>query len=325
MTLWNCRLVSFRWVLWVGPLGSLGGVLGGLTCMDDRDLWGCDMNRITSAGCLIIGDEVLNGKILDTNSFEFAKFCFGTLLLPLKKTIVCGDDHDDIVASLAVLRQNCDFIVTSGGIGSTHDDITYAAVAAAFNVPCALDTETVGRMKALRGDYLRRLSPAQLQAFYRMATLPQPTAGVAVLKLFTDDSLWVPVVGIQDQVYILPGVPQLFSKLLVGLGAAVQPRVVRQDFRRFFVLTTTGESSLAPYLSALQDSCDAKYGRQKVKLGSYPHFNWKLVTISVIGDSLVSEAVLRAVVADVVANVGGGAKEILAEQEDHITTHEPRQ
>lgn len=81
-------------------------------------------SSIKSAGCLIIGDEVLNGKILDTNSFEFAKYCFKELSIPVKKTVVCGDDADDIIRSLKVLTdENCDFIVTSGGIGSTHDDI----------------------------------------------------------------------------------------------------------------------------------------------------------------------------------------------------------
>ena len=51
---------------------------------------------IRSAGCLIIGDEILNGKILDTNSYNFARFCFKDLSIPLKRTIVCGDDEDDI-------------------------------------------------------------------------------------------------------------------------------------------------------------------------------------------------------------------------------------
>ncbi|GEQ72009.1 hypothetical protein JCM33374_g5695 [Metschnikowia sp. JCM 33374] len=280
---------------------------------------------IRSAGCLIIGDEVLNGKILDTNSFEFAKFCFNELSVPLKKTIVCGDDKQDIIQSLEVLRKSdCDFIVTSGGIGSTHDDITYDALSSAFQLQCQLDSETVDKMHALREPYLSSLSKAQLGAFYRMATLPQPSKDVSVSKLFTDQSLWVPIVGINEQVYILPGVPQLFKKLLTSLGASVKDRVISEKFTRFFVKTTTGESSLAPYLSALQDQCNSKHGNGKIKLGSYPHMNWKINTISIIGDSSVSLEDLRIVVEEVLANIGENASEISVEEEEHMSTNDPQ-
>lgn len=280
-------------------------------------------HSIKSAGCLIIGDEVLNGKIRDTNSYEFAKYCFNTLAVPMKKTIVCGDDRADIVRSLQILRdERCDFIVTSGGIGSTHDDITYEAIAEGFGVPCTLDTETVERMRAIRGEYLSLLSEAQLNSFYRMATLPQLTSTVSILKLYTASSLWVPIVGIQGQVYILPGVPELFKKLLVGLGDHVKSRVVLKHYQRHLVQTATGESHLAPFLSALQDRCDAKYGIQQVKLGSYPHFSWKLVTISIIGDNSINDTDLLDVVDQVIAGVGGGAKVITSDEEDFYTTHE---
>ncbi|OBA19031.1 Molybdopterin binding protein [Metschnikowia bicuspidata var. bicuspidata NRRL YB-4993] len=280
---------------------------------------------IRSAGCLIIGDEVLNGKILDTNLFEFAKFCFNELSVPLKKTIVCGDDTEDIIQSLEILRQNkCDFIVTSGGIGSTHDDITYEALSLAFHLQCLLDSETVDKMHALRGPYLLLLSKSQLDSFYRMATLPQASDDVSVLKLFTDESLWVPIVGINEQVYVLPGVPQLFKKLLTGLGASLKDRVKPEKFTRFFVQTTTGESSLAPFLSDLQNHCNTIHGPGKIKLGSYPHFNWKINTISIIGDSSVSSGDLRLVVDKVIKNVGENAKEITLQEEEYMTTNEPQ-
>lgn len=281
-------------------------------------------STIRSAGCLIIGDEVLNGKILDTNSFEFAKFCFNELSVPLKKTVVCGDDKADIVRSLQILRdEKCDFIVTSGGIGSTHDDITYEALAEAFDVPCLVDQETVDRMQRLRSSYLNQLTPPQLEAFYRMATFPTTTLTVSVSKIFTEEELWVPVVGINDQVYVLPGVPELFKKLIAGLGATIKPRVVLNSYRRHFVSTFSYESNIAPFLTGLQKRCDDKYGVQQVKVGSYPHYTWRIVTISIIGDSTVPEADLKAVVAEVVANVGGEATEITLEKEDYYTTHDP--
>lgn len=281
-------------------------------------------SSIRSAGCLIIGDEVLNGKIRDTNSFEFAKFCFNELSVPLKKTVVCGDDRADIIRSLQFLRdENCDFIVTSGGIGSTHDDITYEALAEAFLVPCELDHETVARMHRLRSSYLDLLSPPQLNAFYRMATFPQSTSSVSVLKIFCDEKLWVPIVSINEQLYVLPGVPELFKRLIGGLAPVIKPRVVLKEYRRYFVSTLSHESNIAPFLDSLQQKCDHKYGPDQVKVGSYPHFTWRSVTISIIGDSAVPESDLRAIVEELLANLGGNAEEISAEREDYITTHDP--
>lgn len=197
-------------------------------------------HSIKSAGILIIGDEVLNGKILDTNSHDFAKYCFNELAIPLKRTVVCGDDEEDIISSLDTLK-NCDFIVTSGGIGSTHDDISYDSIAKYFTLKCEKDAEVVERMQSLRDSYLNKLSDTQLNAFYRMATIPQ---GQNVEKIFIDKELWVPIVGINHKVYILPGVPHLFSKLVRGLGDHIKSRISQNHLIRYFVKTTTGKVNL---------------------------------------------------------------------------------
>lgn len=279
-------------------------------------------SKIRSAGCLIIGDEVLNGKILDTNSHEFAKFCFDSLSVPLKKTIVCGDDIDDIKSSLDILRNDkCDFIVTSGGIGSTHDDITYEALAQAFNTSCHLDDETVSRMHRVRGDYLDSLPKPQREAFYRMATIPVAANGTSVNKIFIDDSLWVPIVEINSQVYVLPGVPQLFKRLLAGLSDSLKARAVSNDYKRVFVKTKVGESTMAPFLSDLQNRCNDTHGAQKLKVGSYPHMNWKLNTVSLIADKSVLDLAMTDVVHQVVENVNG--TEISPEEEEYMTVNDP--
>ncbi|KAM3125127.1 hypothetical protein CJJ07_003566 [Candidozyma auris] len=278
-------------------------------------------SSIKSAGCLIIGDEVLNGKILDTNSFEFAKYCFKELSIPVKKTVVCGDDANDIIRSLKVLTdENCDFIVTSGGIGSTHDDITYEALASAFHVPCKLDEETVNRMQKLRGPFLSSLGESELKAFYRMATIPQPSETTKVSKLFIDESLWVPIVGINERIFVLPGVPQLFKRLLFGLGESVKPRCASQSYTRYFVKTKKFESNIAPFLGDIQKRCDDTHGK-RIKIGSYPHFGWGVVTVSIIGDRSVPKQDLRKVVDEIVNNVNG--EEITAEEEDHLTVDDP--
>ena len=73
---------------------------------------------IHTAGCIIIGDEVLGGKTVDTNSAYMAKFCFN-LGMNLKRVEVIGDDEGEIVEAARRMSENYDFIVTSGGIGPT--------------------------------------------------------------------------------------------------------------------------------------------------------------------------------------------------------------
>lgn len=71
-----------------------------------------------TAGCLIIGDEVLGGKTVDTNSAYYAKFCFN-LGLNLKRIEVIGDDEGEIIEAVRRMSENYDMVVTSGGIGPT--------------------------------------------------------------------------------------------------------------------------------------------------------------------------------------------------------------
>ena len=73
---------------------------------------------IHTAGCIIIGDEVLGGKTVDTNSTYMAKFCFN-LGMSLKRIEVIGDDESEIVEATRRMSDNYDFVVTSGGIGPT--------------------------------------------------------------------------------------------------------------------------------------------------------------------------------------------------------------
>ncbi|RLV96480.1 Uncharacterized protein JA1_000243 [Spathaspora sp. JA1] len=282
---------------------------------------------IRNAGCLIIGDEILNGKILDTNSYNFARYCFNNLSIPLKRTIVCGDSEKDIVDSLNILlkQDQLDLVITSGGLGSTHDDITYKAIADYFDLDYRLDQEVVDRMHRVRGDYLADLKPDQLSAFYKMATLPvaKGNSSSKVEKYFIGEDLWFPLVALNDQVYILPGIPQLFTRLIDEMEPYLKKRIEASTYTRKYVQTTTKESELAPFLSSLQDRCNARFGPDTIKLGSYPHMNWHINTISIIGID-IDAAELQKIVEELVENIGGQAKEITEQQEDYLTNEDPK-
>ncbi|OJD23759.1 hypothetical protein ACJ73_04886 [Blastomyces percursus] len=77
---------------------------------------------IHTAACLIIGDEVLGGKTVDTNSPFFAKYCF-SMGVSLKRIEVIADDESEIIEAVKRMSEKYDFVVTSGGIGPTMESI----------------------------------------------------------------------------------------------------------------------------------------------------------------------------------------------------------
>lgn len=174
---------------------------------------------VNTAGCLIIGDEVLNGKTKDSNSNFLAKWCFD-LGIELKRIEVIADDEEEIAEAVLRMSKNYDFVVTSGGIGPTPDDISYDSIGKAFGAqPLEYDSETLRRMEEHQKtrSYSHKQTEEMLTARKRMALFPSAKQGVKVEVIHPAEDLWVPVVRVAGKVHILPGVPRLFEALLTGL------------------------------------------------------------------------------------------------------------
>lgn len=265
------------------------------------------MTAIRNAAILVIGDEVLNSKIKDTNSAYFAEFCYKNGA-DLRRVVVVPDETEDIVSELNNLRKKYDFIVTTGGIGPTHDDITYESVAKAYNFPLKLHEKTVIAMDKLAKHPPKSKEPGseELKAQLRMATFPSDSS---VECHFVTDDLWVPIVSIQNQVYIFPGIPSLFTRLLEDLKPSIQYRFPSAKLHRHFVSTTWSESMLAPILKELQE----KYKENNVKIGSYPHYCKKTNTVSILGPA-ESDELLKSIVQFLLDKIDD-AKEISAAEE----------
>ena len=80
-----------------------------------------------TAAALVIGNEILSGKIADTNTTFLARALF-ELGIELRRVVVCPDEIDTIGRELSELRVNHDLVFTSGGVGPTHDDVTIEGV-----------------------------------------------------------------------------------------------------------------------------------------------------------------------------------------------------
>ncbi|KAB8257288.1 MoaB/Mog domain-containing protein [Aspergillus pseudonomiae] len=255
---------------------------------------------IHTAACLIIGDEVLGGKTIDTNSAYFAKYCF-SLGIQLKRVEVIADDESEIIEAVSRMSNNYDFVVTSGGIGPTHDDITYESIAKAFGLKLKLHQGAFERMKKLSKPHPMQPqfdwdtpSPG-LTAKLRMVELPHDeTLSEEQQATFVADDMWVPIAIVNGNVHILPGVPRLFEKLLEHLKPTLLPRLTDPEGKgiyRYLFSTPLPESAVAPYLTDLATRTSSR----GIKVGSYPRWGKKRNTVTLVGtdqdfmDSLVSE------------------------------------
>ncbi|KAI0080398.1 Molybdopterin binding protein [Panus rudis PR-1116 ss-1] len=230
---------------------------------------------IRSAAALIIGDEILNGKTLDRNSNYFARYCF-EYGIDLRRIEVIPDEEDEIIEASRRLVKTYDFVITSGGIGPTHDDITYASLAKAFNQGLVHHQETLRRMAEMskhRWASLAQQNEEQRIARERMALFPDKAE-----VLFVQPEIWVPVVRLEGKLCVFPGIPKLFQTMLQGLTPylPLPPPEVRPFRQQIF--TSQPESSIAPYLTDLQ----ARTKAQGIRIGSYPSFGIG-VHVSIIG------------------------------------------
>jgi molybdenum cofactor synthesis domain-containing protein len=225
---------------------------------------------MSTAGIILIGDEILSGKVREEN----AHFLIGELRalgVGLRKVTTIPDVLDEIAATVKEFAARFDHVFTSGGVGPTHDDLTMEGVALAFGAKVIRHPELEG---LLRGYWGARLQERNL----RMADVPDgahfvhgdPTAG------------W-PVVAMRN-VYILPGVPELFRKKFTSIRERFrdQPFVLRQVF------TTSEEGHIAHEL----DRIVAAYAT--VQVGSYPTFTQPDYKVKVTIEGKDAEAVARA-------------------------------
>ncbi|ROT40766.1 molybdopterin binding domain-containing protein [Sodiomyces alkalinus F11] len=276
---------------------------------------------IHTAACLIIGDEVLGGKTLDTNSAYMAKWCF-SLGINLKRVEVIEDVESEIVEAVRRLSDRYDFVVTSGGIGPTHDDITYESIAKAFSLPLLLNQKAFERMRRLskphpsQPDFDWDTDSPALRARLRMAILPtDETRDLSKQFLFPHDDLWVPVTVVNGNVHILPGVPRLFENLLDGLKPVIVPRLTDPDGKglaRVLISTPLPESAVADYLTQLA----AKVEPQGVKVGSYPRWEQNGI-VTLVGRN---HEYIESIVPDVVEGVKG--RRVAVEGEDDVPSEE---
>jgi molybdenum cofactor synthesis domain-containing protein len=158
------------------------------------------MDKIVTAGLLVIGDEILSGRTKDKNIGYIAEY-LTALGIDLSEVRVVPDVEKEIVDALNALRHRYTYVFTTGGIGPTHDDITAEAVAKAFGVPVDYDRRIVSLLR-------ERFANADLnEARMRMARIPKGA------ELVANSVSKVPGFSIGN-VIVMAGVPQIMHSML---------------------------------------------------------------------------------------------------------------
>ncbi|XP_054285492.1 FAD synthase-like [Macrosteles quadrilineatus] len=168
-----------------------------------------------TAGIIVVGDEILKGQVHDINSFFMCKRlrAIGTKVARIS---VVEDNIDDIAETVKDFSKRYDIVLTTGGIGPTHDDVTYRGIAAGFQTDVACNS-------LLEAFWNRILDQNSSESVRALSTVPKTAKivwGKSETPFFIDKESQLvtqfPVVNIAN-VFIFPGVPQYMQSLFSSL------------------------------------------------------------------------------------------------------------
>lgn len=223
-----------------------------------------------TAAALVIGNELLSGKIQDQNVLVLAR-TLRAAGVQLRRVVMVLDEQDTIAAEVKALSATHDVLFTSGGVGPTHDDVTIAAVAQAFGVGVVQSPEIEALLRGYHGDGLQ---PGHLA----MAKVPE---GARLAP--RGDGVWPAIV--KENVWVLPGVPQIFAMKMPLVAAELG---ADGGFVSLAVCTTLDEGHLKEHLDRIVSL------HPDVDVGSYPTWGDARYRTKLTFDGLDHAAVKRA-------------------------------
>ena len=223
-----------------------------------------------TAAALIIGNEILSGKIVDTNTTHLARLLFD-LGIELRRVVVCPDEIATIGRELSELRAAHDLVFTSGGVGPTHDDVTIDGVAVSFGRPVVRSAAVEKMIRHYYGD-------RATDAHFRMANMPE---GAEMIR--SSEAPWPTVVI--DNVFVLPGVPEIFELKLADLRKRLDEGY---EFHSQAIYTLCDEGEIAGLLERIAEAFPG------VMVGSYVKWQAEDYRTKLTFDGTDRESVARA-------------------------------
>lgn len=197
-------------------------------------------------GIVLIGDEILSASVREEN-LHIMLTTLVDLGYEIGEVRIVRDVVEEIARAVREVRERSEFIITAGGIGPTHDDLTLDGVAAAFGTPVSMQPDMV---RFLESRYGTPLTPMVA----RMAQMPVGTEVIGA-----DEGHW-PVIR-WSGIYILPGLPRALVDKMERLPAIIDQR---ERFHTAALYLDADESLFADWLTA------AVARVKGVSVGSYP-------------------------------------------------------
>ena len=243
------------------------------------------------AEIITIGDEILIGQIVDTNSAWISQK-LNDAGIRVKQISSVSDDREHILEALSLASGRADLIIITGGLGPTKDDITKKTLAGYFNTGYRCDQESLENVKNIFAKYKRPV----LEVNIRQADVLENCITLQN-KNGTAPGMWIEH---QDKIYVsLPGVPFEMKYLM---EEEVIPKVISKFklpvISHHTILTAgIGESILADEISDIEDSLPAhiklaylpKLGVVRLRLSGYADHKEELeVEISAIMKQIVA-------------------------------------
>jgi len=240
-----------------------------------------------TAALLVIGDEILSGRTKDKNIGYIAEY-LTAMGIDLKEVRVVPDDEGEIIAAINALRAKFTYLLTTGGIGPTHDDITADCVAKALGVEISHDPRAVAMLRE------RYVNPEDLnEARLRMARIPHGSTLIA-------NSISKAPGFMCGNVIVMAGVPAIMQVMLDEIA----PSLAKGRVMASLSVDAGGlpEGAYAAALGAIQK------GHEGVIIGSYPHFD---------GVKFANQIVLRSRDEALLQKVGGEVEAMIVSLKPH--------
>ena len=216
-------------------------------------------NTKVNAAILIIGNEILSGRTQDTNTSTLAKW-LNSLGVKVNEVRVIPDVEKIIVNTLNILREENNYVFTTGGIGPTHDDITAESVSKAFGLKYEIHKEA---FKILEAYY----KPGEFnEGRQKMVKMPENA------ELILNPTSGAPGFSVEN-VFCLPGVPSILKSMLGSLKNKI---VGGEPILSHTISLKTVESEIANSLTKVQDQ------NSDVEIGSYPFFQAGKLGVSIV-------------------------------------------
>ena len=243
------------------------------------------------AEIITIGDEILIGQIVDTNSAWISQK-LNDAGIRVKQISSVSDDREHILEALSLASERADLIIITGGLGPTKDDITKKTLAGYFNTGYRCDQESLENVKNIFAKYKRPV----LEVNIRQADVLENCITLQN-KNGTAPGMWIEH---QDKIYVsLPGVP---FEMMYLMEEEVIPKVISKFklpvISHHTILTAgIGESILADEISDIEDSLPThiklaylpKLGVVRLRLSGYADHKEELeVEISAIMKQIVA-------------------------------------